>query len=415
MPSDADQFINWLCTKWDVSAVLSGQGWNQAVAGFGCRKSVNDYTGNYLQRFQQLFDENKDWIFGHLGYNLKTEIEQVTSSFPNEDGFDDLFFFVPEIVIQKKDQIWSAGTFDDADFRLILRYVEEFLLSEKATGHAVTLQPRQTATDYKEHCGALLKHIHRGDIYEVNYCIDFIGKNSTLDPAGVYEDLCSRSDAPFSALYRNHNSWLLCASPERFLSKQKSALMSQPIKGTRRRDNNPVIDEQMKTELANDAKERSENIMIVDLVRNDLSRIAKRGSVHVPELFGIHSFKTVHQMISTVACEVKDGVSTSEIIRATFPMGSMTGAPKINAMKIAEAHEQQSRGIYSGSVGYIAPNGDFDFNVVIRSITWNAKTGHLSAKAGSAITAKSDPIKEYEECLIKAEAMVKALHCEQAQ
>ena len=155
----------------------------------------------------------------------------------------------------------------------------------------------------------------------------------------------------------------------------------------------------------NSAKDRSENVMVVDLVRNDLSKVCKEGTVRVDELYGIYSFPQVHQMISTVSGELKEEVCFTDILKATFPMGSMTGAPKNKVMHLIEKYEQTKRGIFSGAVGYISPNGDFDFNVVIRSIMYNADTSYLSFQTGSAITFYSDPEKEWEECLLKAEAI----------
>ncbi|MBL7747847.1 MAG: chorismate-binding protein, partial [Chitinophagaceae bacterium] len=161
--------------------------------------------------------------------------------------------------------------------------------------------------------------------------------------------------------------------------------------------------------LFHSAKDRSENVMVVDLVRNDLAKICTEGTVKVDELYGIYSFPQVHQMISTVSGELKQGISFADIIKATFPMGSMTGAPKKRVMELIEQYEQTRRGIFSGAVGYIAPNGDFDFNVVIRSIMYNAATRYLSYQAGSGITFYSDPEMEWEECLMKAAAIRKVL------
>ncbi|MGB2088637.1 MAG: chorismate-binding protein, partial [Psychroflexus salarius] len=158
-------------------------------------------------------------------------------------------------------------------------------------------------------------------------------------------------------------------------------------------------------QLATDPKELAENIMIVDLVRNDLSKLATKASVKVDELCRIYTFEQVHQMISTISCELKPNIDFTSILEATFPMGSMTGAPKIEAMKLAEAYETTKRGLYSGSIGYITPNGDFDFNVVIRSLLYNAKRAYLSYMVGSAITDQSIPENEYQECLLKGKAL----------
>lgn len=168
-------------------------------------------------------------------------------------------------------------------------------------------------------------------------------------------------------------------------------------------------DEKLKKELQLSAKDQSENVMVVDLVRNDLSKVCEDKTVKVDELFGIYSYPQVHQMISTISGQVKEGVSFSQIVEATFPMGSMTGAPKHRVMQLIDEFEESSRGIFSGSVGYIDDQGDFDFNVVIRSMMYNAATGYLSYQVGSGITFYSDPEKEWDECLLKGEAIKKVL------
>jgi para-aminobenzoate synthetase component 1 len=218
------------------------------------------------------------------------------------------------------------------------------------------------------------------------------------------------SPNPFAAFYRLQDKYLLCASPERFLMKTGNQISSQPIKGTNKRDLlNSLHDDELKKELAESRKDQSENVMIVDLVRNDLTKICKEASVKVDELFGIYSFPQVHQMISTIRGELKEATPFSQIISATFPMGSMTGAPKHRVMQLIDEYEPSSRGIFSGSVGYINPDGDFDFNVVIRSIMYNATNRCLSYQVGSGITFYSDPEKEWVECMLKAEAIKKVL------
>jgi para-aminobenzoate synthetase component 1 len=225
----------------------------------------------------------------------------------------------------------------------------------------------------------------------------------------IFRNLGKLSPNPFSALYKVNNKWLICASPERFLKKEGSKIFSQPIKGTAKRSAEKKKDEENRINLGSSQKERSENVMVVDLVRNDLSRVCKKGTVKVEELYGIYSFPQVHQMISTISGELKEGILFAEIIRACFPMGSMTGAPKKRVMELIEQYEKTKRGIFSGAVGYISPTGDFDFNVVIRSIMYNAPAHYLSFQAGSAITFYSDPAQEWEECLVKAEAIKKVL------
>jgi len=255
----------------------------------------------------------------------------------------------------------------------------------------------------------MLEHIQRGDIYEANFCMEFFAENALINPLDVYQKLNAISEAPFSVYFKNDLQFLLSASPERYLKKIDTKIISQPIKGTSRRHAEIELDENSKKELETNEKERSENIMIVDLVRNDLSRTACKGSVEVEELCGMYSFKQVHQMISTIVSQVENTISPIEILKTTFPMGSMTGAPKISAMNIIENLEETKRGLYSGAVGYFTPNGDFDFNVVIRSILYNAQNQYVSFSVGSAITTLSDPEKEYEECLLKAKAMFAVL------
>ena len=243
----------------------------------------------------------------------------------------------------------------------------------------------------------------------MNFCHEFYAENAIVDPFEVYLKLNRVSPMPFSCFYRNKDKYLMCASPERFLKKEGSKIISQPIKGTIKRGVTPKEDEALKNQLLNDPKERSENVMIVDLVRNDLSRTAKKGSVKVDELFGIYSFPQVQQMISTVSAEVKEEHHFVDVIKYAFPMGSMTGAPKIKAMELIEKYETTKRGLYSGTAGYITPAGDFDFNVVIRSILYNASEKYLSFTVGNAITHNSISESEYEECLLKAKAMFEVL------
>jgi para-aminobenzoate synthetase component 1 len=243
--------------------------------------------------------------------------------------------------------------------------------------------------------------------------MEFFAENAFVDPLSIYQKLSSTSPNPFSALYKLDDKWLICASPERFLKREGNKILSQPIKGTSSRFlQNINKDEKSRHDLFVSEKDRSENVMVVDLVRNDLARICKEGTVKVDELFGIYSFPQVHQMISTVSGELKEEISFTEIIKATFPMGSMTGAPKRRVLELIDKYERSGRGIFSGAVGYITPEGDlpgrqagFDFNVVIRSIMYNGFEKYLSFMAGSGITFYSDAEKEYEECLLKAAAM----------
>ncbi|MBA3705776.1 MAG: anthranilate synthase component I family protein [Bacteroidetes bacterium] len=382
----------------------------------GCiRELIVKQEGNALEQLQQFINENKNWIFGYLTYDLKNEVENLNSRNTGGIALPALHFFVPQVVLQINNS--SASIFyDDAlvtktvaeeIYELIFRKPEMLIPITIGTQSNSIIKPRINKQEYIDSVNQLKQHIRLGDIYEINFCQEFFAENIILDTVNVYEKLNEISRAPFTAYCKFGSNYLLCASPERFIQKQGNKLISQPIKGTIRRAAAKAEDEKLKNELQNSKKERSENIMIVDLVRNDLSRIAKRGNVN--ELFGVYSFKQVHQLISTVTCEVKENISFTDIIKSTFPMGSMTGAPKVSAMKLIDQYESSKRGLYSGAVGYITPTGDFDFNVVIRSILYDASNNYLSFMVGSAIIDKSDAELEYEECLLKAKALFEVL------
>ena len=380
----------------------------ECLLAAGEKRRLNASAGNSLDQLQKFILEKRCWLFGHLGYDLKNEIEKLSSS--NADGvqFPDLFFFEPEVVIRitEKEMVIEAAD-PDAVFEDLSNTTA---LTNSLPAGLVHIRNRLSKPEYITIINELKKHILRGDCYEINFCQEFFAENTTIDPLVVYQQLCVISPNPFSALYRINDHWLICASPERFLKKQGNRILSQPIKGTSRRVlNNSEQDKKNKLELTHSAKDRSENVMVVDLVRNDLAKICEEGTVKVDELFGIYSFPQVHQMISTVSGELKKDSSFTDIIKATFPMGSMTGAPKKKVMALIEEYEQTKRGIFSGAVGYISPQGDFDFNVVIRSIMYNALSGYLSLQAGSAITFHSDAEKEWEECVLKVTALMNVL------
>lgn len=276
-------------------------------------------------------------------------------------------------------------------------------------GKKIHLNPVVSKEQYMTHVNALKKHIQLGDIYEINYCMTFEASNAEIDPIQLYQALNGISRASYSALLKLDDQYIISSSPELFLSRRGNHLFTKPIKGTARRGATDAEDRQIKEELFQNLKERNENVMIVDVSRNDLSRLATRGSVRVDKLFDIESYRQVHQMVSTVSCSLKQHTSFDEIIAATFPMASMTGAPKYRAMQLIDEYEAYNRGPYSGSLGYIKANGDFDLNVLIRSVFYDAATGYLSFTVGSAITDLCKPEDEYEECLLKARAMMQAL------
>jgi len=353
----------------------------------------------------------KDWVFGYLTYDLKNDTEPLCSG--NFDGiqFPDLYFFQPKKLIFIKDEEVVFNYLNVVAEEIIPDFeaIKQTQLNVPTEAAEIKIKLRIHRDAYIDKVEKMLDHIQRGDIYEANFCQEFYAEDTPINPLQTFWKLNDISKPPFATFLKLDGNYLLSASPERYLRKEGQKVISQPIKGTAKRHLNEVKDDALKRALEEDEKERSENIMIVDLVRNDLSHTAKRGSVAVEELCKVYSFMQVHQMVSTVSSTVKDDVSPVEIIKSTFPMGSMTGAPKISAMTIIEDLEVTRRGLYSGAVGYFTPENDFDFNVVIRSILFNSETNYASFSVGSAITAKSQPIKEYKECLIKAKAMKLAL------
>ena len=382
----------------------------ECVAGVGVLKSIISNGANSLGDIDQILQTTADWIFGHLAYDVKNEIENLQSYNPDYVCFPDFYFFIPEIVFILTEDELKIGVFNSAAAQKIY---DEIISSEPIEGvryPSPLVRARFSKEEYIETVKKLQQHILRGDCYEINFCQEFYSNQLVIDPLLVYEKLSELSPNPFSAFYKHNDKYLMCASPERFVKKKGNTIMSQPIKGTANRVKNDLAaDEQRKDNLFYNDKERSENIMIVDLVRNDLAKICTQGSVSVKEFLKVYTFPQVHQMISTVAGNLKENISIADVFYATFPMGSMTGAPKKKVMELIEKYEKTRRGLFSGTLGYINPEGDFDFNVVIRSILYNQSNSYVSIQAGSAITFKSDPKNEYEECLLKITAMKKAL------
>lgn len=350
------------------------------------------------------------WIFGHIAYDIKNQVELLHSNHPDHIVFPDLFFFVPSIVLLlRKDEV-QIITNDDSDASLIYHEIKTTKPLEVIKQSSVHIQSRMDRAAYISTIEQLKNHILRGDCYEINYCQEFFATDVTIDPLSLYQQLTALSPNPFSCYYRYQDRYLLCASPERFLQRKGDTLRSQPIKGTIKRNlAQPADDLRLVQSLRESEKDKSENVMVVDLVRNDLSKVCKEGTVAVTELFGIYSFPQVHQMISTIEGELDQQYSFTDILKACFPMGSMTGAPKKRVMELIEQYEKTKRGLYSGAVGYISPDGDFDFNVVIRSILYNSSNQYLGYQVGGGITFYSEAEKEYEECLLKAEAIRKVL------
>lgn len=363
-----------------------------------------------LDGLRDHFRDEPDWLFGYFSYDLKNKLEDLDSQNVDGLGFPELCFFQPQkIIILDGDQFHFRYLDNEAqdierDFAAIVAMMDTDRGDDAKTS-PIPIKMRIHKDAYFEKANRFLEHIRRGDIYEANFCQEFYADDVLIDPWATYKKLNSISEPPFAAFMRLDEKYLMCASPERYLKKQGNKVISQPIKGTAPRGKDAEDDQHIREQLGQDEKERAENIMITDLVRNDLSKSAIKGSVQVEELCKVYTYKQVNQMISTITAIIKGNKNPVDLIEETFPMGSMTGAPKISAMKIIEELEETMRGLYSGAVGYFDPQGNFDFNVVIRSILYNAKNRFVSYSVGSAITAKSDPEKEYQECLLKAKAM----------
>ncbi len=398
-------------------AFLDSNSFSDEYSSFDCVLAVDAFTSiktdyhNAFEDLKQYQQSTKDWLFGYLSYDLKNDVEHLKSENFDGLGFADLFFFQPKKIFQLKGnqlEILYLNMCDDEiedDFREIS--VQNLDFSVHNSG--IEIRQRISKEKYCQKVTKLLEHIHQGDLYEANFCLEFFAENTTLNPLEKFLKLNEISQAPFSVFLKNNKQFLLSASPERYLKKVGETLISQPIKGTSKRFVDPFEDEISKETLSQDPKEKAENIMITDLVRNDLSRTAQKATVEVKELCGIYSFLQVHQMISTVTAKMDPKYSPVDALKTTFPMGSMTGAPKFMTMKLIEEFEETKRGLYSGAVGYFTPTGDFDFNVVIRSILYNEERRYVSFSVGSAITSLSDPEKEFEECLLKAKAMREVL------
>lgn len=409
-----NNLLSW-AQQFETLLWLDSNNYHQKYSSFDGALAADDFTSiktdhyNAFEKLKEYQTITKDYIFGYMTYDLKNDIEQLSST--NFDGLDfpDLYFFQPKKLVfirGNKVEFHYLKMVDDeieSDFDEI-RQLKKHKNSIKESSE-IKIKLRIHKNEYHDKVTKVLEHIHRGDIYEANFCQEFYAENSIINPLEVYKHLNHISEPPFASFLKLDKQFALSASPERYIKKEGTKIISQPIKGTAKRLIREFDDAQLALDLMRDEKERAENVMIVDLVRNDLSKTAKIGSVKVEELCKVHSFKQVHQLISTVVSEVEENTHPIDIIQSTYPMGSMTGAPKVSAMKIIENLEQTKRGLYSGAIGYFTPDNDFDFNVIIRSILYNQQKKYISYSVGSAITAKSIVEKEYEECLLKAKAM----------
>ncbi len=364
-------------------------------------KRTQTYSGT------ETMDANAAWKLGYISYEFNHHLHGLQEPENTASGFKGCFFFEPQILLiidKRKNEIEIIGALES-----VLQEILDSLPSNKKE-QKISLNARTTKEEYISNVEKIKEQILEGDFYELNYCMEFFAEDAFINPARVFQSLIGISPTPFATFFKQDESYLLCASPERFLKRSGDKIIAQPIKGTMPRSALAAADKEFKTRLEQNEKERAENIMIVDLMRNDLSRCAETGTLKVEELLKVYSFATVHQFISTISASLKKNISFHEIIQLTFPMGSMTGAPKHEVMHAINQYEKIPRGIFSGSVGYVSDNKDFDLNVVIRSIVYNARSKYISCHVGSAITYDADAESEYNECLLKAQTMFKALH-----
>ncbi len=409
------QILHWI-NQFEVCTFLDNHAYESPYAKLDCIAAATPSSFIALDKVsassvnQFIETHSGEWIFAHFNY----EYQSITK--PNTKvtlmGFPLAYLYTPAVVIELTENKVTIQT-DSDNPQHVFDQVRSFKLPvTDAYNAALTtnITPFISKAAYLENIHKILALIRRGDFYEINYCQAFEVDHLSADPINVYFNLTDISPTPFACFYKNNSDYLLCASPERYLQKKGNQLISQPIKGTIKRNLHNDADDKLQVEaLQKSSKDKSENVMVVDLVRNDLSRICEKGSVKVSELFGIYPFPQVHQMISTITGTLSSNILFSEILEATFPMGSMTGAPKKSVMETIDALEPTKRGLYSGTVGYFNPAGDFDFNVVIRSIFYNSDSKKASYGVGGGITIYSDPEKEYEECLLKAAAIKKVL------
>lgn len=375
------------------------------LLGFDSIFRFSQKTG--FSELDQYTESNKgSFIVTAISYDLKNHIEALESRHFDPHFFPELICWTPSYVIRLSESgelLFEKGVLSPKVYDFAISW---FFPSKK---EEVKLQfiPDINKFDYIGRVLKIQHEIQRGNCYELNFCQNFTAKEIDLiESPSFFNDLYAHTESPQSVYIQVDGVEVFCMSPERFIQRKDSVLISQPIKGTIRRGESKEEDAFLRDKLLNDPKEISENIMIVDLVRNDLAKIAEKKSVRVDELCVLNTFKTLHHLISTVSCEIDEEKTVSELLKALFPMGSMTGAPKVSVMKLIDSFESFKRGIFSGSIGLIEPNGDFDFNVVIRTIVYTKANKIMTCSVGSAITIASNPEKEYEECFVKLNRLI---------
>lgn len=382
----------------------------ELLAAFGVRREFSCDGPQPWSPLAAFFQEDPDWIFGHFSFETGLPDPPFLPVRSPYISFGVCSFFQPEILLKIQSGSLQVGIHGDRnEAEAIVK--ELFSSPGSSAGLKVGikrppyLKPVHTDAEYLDRVNYLISQMMRGNIYEINYCREFQARDVQLDPSALYLKLNAMSAAPFSAYYRQKERFLVCSSPERFVSKTGMQLIAQPIKGTIRRGTSAEEEKSVVLQLQSSSKERAENTMIVDLLRNDLARTARCGSVEVLEWAVPYPFSHVHHLISTVTAQLDPSKHPLDVIRYCFPMGSMTGAPKKKVCELIHEVEDYGRGLFSGSVGYISPEWDYDFNVVIRSLIYDAAAKLMNYHVGSGLTVYSQPLNELDELNLKAKAL----------
>ncbi|MDX2194872.1 MAG: anthranilate synthase component I family protein [Cytophagales bacterium] len=402
--------LRYACQKYEYVVLLEPNQFGITQKSFPCKlifaSSCHVPAATYgFDTFCNEIADNQYDYFGFMTYSLMHGIEGIAKGSSAAVSFPDFMFFVPEYEI----------TFDHDGALLsetLMHQIELYSAPPHITPILHHFKPHFNKNEYVNTVHDIQRQIINGNIYEINFCNTWDSPYAVIDPINTFFELMHHSPMPFAAFLKYKQKYCLCASPERFLHKNGNNIISQPIKGTSKRGKSQTEDNIIIDKLLASDKEYSENIMITDLVRNDLSKIAARGTVTVSELCKLYTYSSVHQLITTVSCICGSEYTFGDIIKAAFPMGSMTGAPKYNAIKLIQHYEKIDRGLFSGSIGYVSGNKDFDFNVVIRSIFYDEEANVLTFSAGSGITAYAHAYDEWDECITKIQSMIAALGIE---
>jgi para-aminobenzoate synthetase component 1 len=404
IPDIKEKMLSWAQNRFSIFSFLDNNHYASADNGYECmlaiagKEHIICRSIDCFETIKNFHENHPGWLFGHINYPAVSKEDKL---------FPSAFFFNPEILIVLKNNTFSIET-EHLDTTEMMDEILNTAISSETIQKYISGSWNESISkeEYTEKLQNILGHIQRGDCYEMNFCMEYTSAASVDNPVSLFQSINTISPNPFSAYYRINDAYAFCASPERFIHRKEDVVISQPIKGTARRNGmDHQEDASIRQALISDPKERSENIMITDLVRNDLSKIALQGTVKVRELMGVYTFPHVHHLITTIEARVKKEMHWTEIIQACFPMGSMTGAPKKRVMELTEQYEKTARGLFSGTIGYVNPKGDFDFNVVIRTLFYDDEKKRISCKVGSGITIHSQPDKEYDECEAKISAI----------